>query len=229
MYSPLLGNGADNQPMGLTADDGSSDDATSADDEEDIGDEPMWYPAPERGFEDFEGFVAGTFEQLAPELEDLRVELHERIVGVDGEYDFDATVRFSVGGLAFLVLVEAKCHRHPIRRDVVQVLLSKVASVGAQKGVLVSTAPFQKGAMVYAATHGIALIKVTEGRFTIQSRSASSTLGGTVAQARDWGIPDLVGHCYVALGNGRISVATITGQPDYAKSLLLPPPNGSPP
>ncbi len=58
----------------------------------------------------------------------------------------------------FLVLV--KLHRNPIMREVVQVLRDKVQSVSAHKGVLVSSAPFQRGAIEYADAHGIALVHV---------------------------------------------------------------------
>ena len=85
--------------------------------------------------------------------------------GVDGSYDVDGTVRFRWGDLDFLVVIEAKYHRNPIKRDVVQVLHSKVQSVGAHKVVLVATAPFQRGALNFAKAYGIALVTVTEGRF----------------------------------------------------------------
>ena len=110
----------------------------------------------------FERFVAKLFRQIAPQAADLKVRLHEVVSGADGEYDVDATVRFRLGGLDFLVLVEAKKHKNAIKREVVQVLHSKVLSVGAQKGVVVSTAPFQRGAMEFAREHGIGLIRVTD-------------------------------------------------------------------
>ena len=188
-------------------------------DDESVGPDRMWYPAPELGFDDFEAFVVATFEQIAPQVDDLQVQLHEKIQGVDGEYDFDATVRFRFGGMDFLVIVEAKCHNHPIKRDVVQVLNSKKASVGAQKGVIIATAPFQKGAMTYAATHGIALVKVTEGRFTFVRRSTEPMPAISVEDAREMGIPDFVGINYRKNDNG-VSCTVITEQPDYALELL---------
>jgi hypothetical protein len=81
------------------------------------------------------------------------VKAHDVVEGVDGAYDFDATVRFSVQGLEFLVVVEAKFHKNPIKRELVQVLHAKAVSVGAQKAVLVAAAHFQRGAIEYAKTH----------------------------------------------------------------------------
>jgi Restriction endonuclease len=56
------------------------------------------------------------------------------VEGRDGTYDFDATVRYELAGVAFLILVEAKLHKNPIKRETVQVLHQKLQSVGAQKG-----------------------------------------------------------------------------------------------
>lgn len=61
------------------------------------------------------------------------VTLHEKVQGTDGEYDFDATARFDWGGMQFLVLAEAKLHQKPIKRELVQVLHSKLSSVGPRR------------------------------------------------------------------------------------------------
>lgn len=97
---------------------------------------------------------------------------HEVIVADDGTYDFDATVRFRFGEWDFLVLIEAKRHKNPIKRDLVQILHAKLQSVGAQKAAMISTAPYQAGAVEYAIKHGIALATITEGRFIYHTRSA---------------------------------------------------------
>lgn len=77
--------------------------------------------------------------------------------------------------MAFLVLVEAKRHANPIKRELVQVLHDKRQSVGAQKAAMIATAPYQRGALDYAKTHGITLATVTEGRFIYATRSAYPT------------------------------------------------------
>ena len=119
----------------------------------------------------FEEFVAGQLlGAAASEVEDLEVTLHEKIVGVDGAYDFDATVRYRFAGMDFLVVVEAKLHRNRIKRELVQVLHQKVLSVGAHKGVMVATSPYQAGAVEFAKAHGIALVTVTQRRFMFVNR-----------------------------------------------------------
>ena len=129
------------------------------------------YPYPGITPAEFEEFVAGQLLGAAKsQVDGLVVRTHEKGAGVDGVYDFDATVRYRFAGLEFLVVVEAKMHRNPIKRELVQVLRQKVRSVGAHKGVLVATSAFQAGAVEFASTHGIALVTVAEGRFVFTTR-----------------------------------------------------------
>jgi hypothetical protein len=111
---------------------------------------------------EFEEFVAELLGSAAPLVTGMVVTPHEKIRGVDGEYDFDATVRYELWGLSFLVLAEAKRHKNPIKRELVQILHQKVQSVGAHKGVMISTAPYQRGAIDFARTHGVALVTVVK-------------------------------------------------------------------
>ncbi len=157
------------------------------------------YPPPDITPDEFEKYVA---EQLIgsayPHVNDLKVTLHERITRPDGTYDFDATIRFGVAGMSFLVLVEAKRHTNPIKRELVQVLHQKIQSVGAHKGVMVSTAPYQSGALAFAIEHGIALVTVTEGRFLYEARDARGAPEMSREEAAErFGLPTFVCHCYL--------------------------------
>jgi restriction endonuclease Mrr len=136
---------------------------------------PAHHPPADITPAEFEVFVTSLFDALEDSgaISNLRVQNHEVIRGVDGTYDFDATARYELAGMSFLVLVEAKHHKNPIKRETVQVLHQKLQSVGAQKAVVVSTAPFQMGALEIALTHGIALVTVTEGRFTYYDSRSS--------------------------------------------------------
>lgn len=193
---------------------------------EDTSDQPDWvqrYPSADISASEFEDWVAEVLGSVGPELDDLRVEVHELVTGMDGAYDFDATVRYRWAGLDFLVLVEAKRHANPIKRELVQALHSKVQSVGAHKGVLISTARFQSGALEFAKVHGIALVSVTEGRFTIETRVMGPTPVLSREQAfAEFGTPTFVGFCY---GPGdtpdSTSVTLIsTEYPEYIRELL---------
>lgn len=182
------------------------------------------YPPADATPAEFEQFVVEVFRATGPEVGELEVQLHERVAGGDGEYDMDGTVRFRWGGVDFLVLIEAKMHKNPIKRDVVQVLNQKVQSTGAHKGVVVSTSNFQKGALEFAKEHGIALVEVTEGRFTYHTRSATDTAPMTREEAADrFGLPTFVGHCYGPADTPGSTLITVisTEHPDYICQLLL--------
>jgi hypothetical protein len=115
---------------------------------------------------DFEIAVKKWFEASAhaKSLDTFEVKHLDAMKGVDGEYEFDVTIRFSMFvGMKVSICCECKKHKNAIKREVVQVLHSKVQSVGAHKGCIVSTAPFQKGALEYAKQHGIALLQLVGG------------------------------------------------------------------
>lgn len=96
----------------------------------------------------------------------------EAVRGVDGSYVIDVAVRFSALGANFLVLVECKHEKRKVERQDVQVLHDKIRSTGAQKGMLFSIVGFQKGAIEYADTHGIALVRLASGASTWFTKSA---------------------------------------------------------
>jgi hypothetical protein len=181
------------------------------------------YPPADMTPDEFEEFVAETLGLAAPLVEGFGVTLHDKIVGADGTYDFDATVRFKVAGMEFLVIVEAKKHTHRIKRELVQVLCQKMQSVGAQKAVLISTAPFQRGAVDFATAHGIALVMVTESRFTFITRSATPPPPLTREEAAEYGMPTYAGlHFGAGSEPGSIMMTTLTReQPEYVLEMLM--------
>ncbi|MCZ4120257.1 restriction endonuclease [Streptomyces sp. H39-S7] len=157
------------------------------------------YPQPDMTPAEFEEFVVELLRSGEPASLDFTVTLHETVQGFDGGYDIDATVRYAFLGMDFLVLVEAKHHQHPIKRELVQVLHQKCTSVGAQKALMVSTAPYQSGAVAFARAHGIALLTVTEGRYTFETKSADGRPALTREQALDhFGLPAFAAHLYTA-------------------------------
>jgi hypothetical protein len=176
------------------------------------------YPEPEITPSEFEEFVAGQLLGSAgSEVSDLSITVHEKITGADGTYDFDATVRYQLLGMSFLVLVEAKRHKNPIKRELVQILYQKVQSIGAHKGVMVSTAPYQTGAVVFAKTHGIALVTVTEGRFLYETRDAlPSPRMSREEAAQRFGHSTFVGR-YYGLGDEPGSTRVVLMSPDNAE------------
>jgi restriction system protein len=120
---------------------------------------------------DYERQVARHFSGVGADVRNLEIKHHDRVRGVDGDYVIDTTIRYeALGGAEFLVLVEAKLHGRPVERGEVQKLFQKVQSTGAHKGILVSSAGFQQGAVEFARTHGIALIQLIHGAARFEAR-----------------------------------------------------------
>ena len=92
----------------------------------------------------------------------------------------------------FLVLVECKRHRDPIKRDIVQVLHSRIQEVGAHKGIIFATTAFQRGAVEFDKAHGIALVQIADGRTSYVARAENAMVDlplyvGWVVSADDTG------------------------------------------
>jgi len=100
--------------------------------------------------EEFEIAVVQILSRLGAELSSFVVRRRETVLGTDGAFEIDITARFQALKVDFLVLIECKRYSHPIKREVVQLLHDRLGSVGAHKGILVSTSPFQRGAVEYA-------------------------------------------------------------------------------
>ena len=113
---------------------------------------------------EFERTVKRWFESVAETLDEFEAHHLEPIKGMDGEFAFDVSLRFTAfGGAKMLCVCECKKHKNPIKREVVQTLYAKLRSVGAQKRIVVSTASFQAGAKEFAIKHGIALVQIVNG------------------------------------------------------------------
>ena len=84
---------------------------------------------------------------------------HNKIIKAsDGRYQIDVYAKFTAMGARFKILCECKKYKYRVGREKVAVLHRKLDSIGAQKGILISTSDFQSGALEYAKAHGIALI-----------------------------------------------------------------------
>ncbi|MVO99556.1 hypothetical protein EDM21_08445 [Paenibacillus sp. N10] len=79
-------------------------------------------------------------------------------------------VALSVG---FKVIVECKRYTRPVEREKIVVLADKVRSLGAHKGILISTSGFQSGATEYARQHGIALLQIFD-KYVMHAQASSN-------------------------------------------------------
>ncbi len=121
--------------------------------------------------EEYEREVAALLAALGRDLPDFSVEHLALIRTPDGAFRIDVTAKFTQLGANFLVLVECKDHARPVEREDVQVLADKLRAAGAHKGMLFSTNGFQRGAIEYASSRGIALVRFLEGELTYDTKA----------------------------------------------------------
>lgn len=79
-----------------------------------------------------------------------------------------------------------------------------------------STSHFQSGALAFAKTHGIALVFVTEGRLTIERRSADDLPPLSKEVAEEWGVEPIAGT-YFGMGDSEGSTACAYIGPDSSR------------
>jgi restriction system protein len=119
---------------------------------------------------EFEQYALSLLEVAIKDLPNAEVKHNQLMITSDGKYQIDGTIRFETMGVKYLTLVECKMYKNPVSREKVQVLYDKLRAIGAQKGILVTTSCFQKGAIEYASFHGIALVQVVDGRLMYEVR-----------------------------------------------------------
>lgn len=98
----------------------------------------------------------------AEHLSDFSIQHNVCITADDGTYQIDVYARFIAMGVEFKVIAECKRYSSPVSREKVAVLADKIRSLGAHKGIMISTCGFQSGAYEYAKKHGIALLQVID-------------------------------------------------------------------
>lgn len=133
-----------------------------------------WNPADalEISPEDYEREVLRWLNN-ASEEEELEVCLkHSEVVaGQSGDYQIDITAEFSVfKGAVIKVLVECKRHGRPVERDDVLAFSKKIENTESHKGMMFSTAGFQRGAIAAAKPEGIALVTFVDGKSSYETR-----------------------------------------------------------
>ena len=69
---------------------------------------------------------------------------HNKIIKAsDGRYQIDVYAEFTAMGARFKILCECKKYKYRVGWEKVAVLHRKLDSIGAQKGILISTSDFQ--------------------------------------------------------------------------------------
>jgi len=150
---------------------------------------------PERPVEvspkEYERQVLDWLRQARGDLTDFEIGHLKKLVGASGEYEFDVVATFSAfEGAEFVVLVECKRYREAVKRDTVMTLHTKLIEVGAHKGMMFSTGGFQRGAIQFAAEHGIALVTFKDGKTTYETKWR-----GPIVEPPSWiDLPRFVGE-----------------------------------
>lgn len=124
---------------------------------------------------EFEKMVKCLFDAFEVIPENFEVLHNQKVEAIDGTYQIDVLINFRFLGLDFSIVVECKKHKSPIKRELVQVLVTKRDSIKAQKAVLVSTTGFQSGAIRYAKTQNVALLRIIDSNFVYETRSKFET------------------------------------------------------
>jgi restriction system protein len=125
----------------------------------------------------FERMVVEYLRALDHQLKDFTVIHQTPLASPCGEFKMDAVAKFEALGADFVVLVECKHHKNRIKRELVQVLADKLSSTHSQKGIMFSTAPFQKGAIEFAISRRIALVHFTEGGPIYETKTPNGPVG----------------------------------------------------
>lgn len=129
--------------------------------------------------EEFEKYVLLTLENYFREngVEKYSFEHNVKKEAYDGTYQIDGVITMSIVGIDITILVECKRYRGPVKREHIQALNDKLRSMGAHKGIFITTSYYQTGALKYAKEHGIALISVIDGNMRYETRGNGCLFG----------------------------------------------------
>ncbi len=103
---------------------------------------------------------------------DAEVHWNEKING----RQFDVVVRFTMGTLRYLVLIEVKNRKRPASANDIEAFVVKAHDNGADKAVFVTVAGYQEGAKTVAVRHKVELYTVTFDEMNLTVPSAASLL-----------------------------------------------------
>ena len=159
--------------------------------------------------EKFEMQVVDWLQATGHMLDNFKVTHRKNLSGPGGDYEFDAVVECTVlGGAQLTILVECKRHSRPIEREKIISIYGKFRDVEANKAMVFSTSGFQSGAIRYATSKKIALVKFIDGSFLYQTRSADSS--DTDAPPPPWtNLPEFAGIFMESKKDGIISCKVI--------------------
>ena len=127
---------------------------------------------------EFEKFCMETLKAYgkAEALQAFEIKHNQKVETPDSTYQIDVLAEYTALGCKNTVIVECKKFSRSIERSVVVELYAKLQSIGAQKGILISTSGFQSDAVKYANVHGIALWQICDRTIKHYSASANHSI-----------------------------------------------------
>lgn len=169
--------------------------------------------------EEFERVSLKILNEQMKGVDNLKIEHDVIFKKEDGNYQIDGTMYFEIMGMKYLTLVECKRYKSAITREIVQLLYDKIRAIGAQKGVIISTSNFQKGALEFAKVHGIALIQLTEADTKYETRSRMNVIMLSAGNAYNYG-EKYVGTLQRKLEMGGISCKYLIKGTSFLREFL---------
>jgi restriction system protein len=94
------------------------------------------------------------------------------------------------------------------------VLLTKLQSTGAQKGVVVAATGFQSGALEFAKAHGIACVRLVDNAWTYMTRHTQMTNPPAITGAYS-------GYAMTPDGDGDYEFTLLTGSSESTRLILI--------
>jgi Restriction endonuclease len=110
-------------------------------------------------------------------------EVEATVVGARAQHKIDVWVRFKQFGLETRWVVECKCWNTPVTKEKVLVLKSVVDDVGADRGLLISEAGFQSGAVRASGHSNVTLTALRDFAETAQEELVFALLHGMETRA----------------------------------------------
>jgi|GEM_PF-3448137 len=108
----------------------------------------------------YEQIVQHIFEQLLSldGLENVHIERNVKIQGIGRDRNIDLAWSFSVAGISYRTIVEAKCWDERVTPEKVDAFKTTLDDIpGQPKGIMITSKGFQTGAQRFADTYGIKL------------------------------------------------------------------------
>jgi restriction system protein len=176
----------------------------------------------------FEILVVRELRKAGFEITDVRIVRWIRAPGDTGEFDVDLTACLHAPGEVHHVLIGCLHRISPIRRELVARIGERSRQADSRSTLVFATSEFDREALVYARDHGIALLRVVDGR------AAYDSGGWGVRNHYPAWLPAYAAQL-VALDEAGLTNATLLagGQPrmllDRLKGAIRPGPPQEPP